>query len=171
MRLPSVESRKGAVASPYGVAPFPFPAHQTGRADFPHPAFRQTSRQTHGGGLRALDELRHSEFPEDAAPRKRARSLSRLLVPLGEEAPDAIAAIGVDCLVRGYAGSIAEIRRPTRQQAVHVLAYLQPRTFVARRQEIADLVLDALHAFPGWTCAQIPSSALRAQLLPHHVAH
>ena len=26
-----------------GYAPFPVPAHQTGRADFPHPAFRPAS--------------------------------------------------------------------------------------------------------------------------------
>src|SRR5260370_8802712 len=40
-----VESRKGAV--PEG--PFPFPAHQTGRADFRHPAFRRTSYPAHAG--------------------------------------------------------------------------------------------------------------------------
>ncbi len=41
-----VESRKGAVAwAALGIAPFPFPAHQTGRADFPHPAFRLASSQ------------------------------------------------------------------------------------------------------------------------------
>src|SRR5436309_2368839 len=28
--------------------PFPFPAHQTGRARFEHPAFRQTSPTAHG---------------------------------------------------------------------------------------------------------------------------
>src|SRR2546427_8912246 len=33
-------------------SPFPFPAHQTGRADFPHPAFRQTSQQAHASGGR-----------------------------------------------------------------------------------------------------------------------
>jgi hypothetical protein len=37
----TVESRSGAVAT--DAAPFPFPAHQTGRADFPHPAFGQGS--------------------------------------------------------------------------------------------------------------------------------
>src|ERR1700723_1475841 len=42
-----------------------FRAHQTGRADFPHPAFRQTSWQTHGGGLRILNEWVHSEFHVD----------------------------------------------------------------------------------------------------------
>ena len=29
-----------------GCAPFPVPAHQTGRADFPHPAFRLASSRT-----------------------------------------------------------------------------------------------------------------------------
>src|SRR5215207_1372319 len=39
-----VESRTGAVAwALWGNAPFPVPAHQTGRADFPHPAFRLAS--------------------------------------------------------------------------------------------------------------------------------
>ena len=37
----TVESRSGAVAT--DAAPFPLPAHQTGRADFPHPAFGQGS--------------------------------------------------------------------------------------------------------------------------------
>ena len=37
--LKTVESRSGAVAT--DAAPFPLPAHQTGRADFPHPAFGQ----------------------------------------------------------------------------------------------------------------------------------
>jgi hypothetical protein len=45
-----VESRKGAGPGPTGSRWFPFPAHQTGRADFPHPAFRQISPQAHGRG-------------------------------------------------------------------------------------------------------------------------
>src|SRR5688500_11181601 len=36
-----VESRGGAVAR---IAPFPPPAHRTGRADFPHPALGEGSR-------------------------------------------------------------------------------------------------------------------------------
>ena len=48
-----VEEGRGGVEA-WPKAPFPFPAHQTGRADFPHPAFRQTSRQAHGGDQRRL---------------------------------------------------------------------------------------------------------------------
>src|SRR5215211_2109890 len=36
-------------------SPFPLPAHQTGRADFPHPAFRLVSPRAYGGrSIRAL---------------------------------------------------------------------------------------------------------------------
>jgi hypothetical protein len=41
-----VEEGRGGVEA-WPMAPFPFPAHQTGRADFPHPAFRRSSRQAH----------------------------------------------------------------------------------------------------------------------------
>src|SRR4029077_21157882 len=42
----SVQSRMGAVAwEPLAITPFPIPAHQTGRADFRHPAFRLASPQ------------------------------------------------------------------------------------------------------------------------------
>jgi len=40
-----VESRKGAEPGPTGSRWFPFPAHQTRRADFPHRAFRLISPQ------------------------------------------------------------------------------------------------------------------------------
>ena len=48
--------------------PFPVPARQTGRADFPHPAFRQASLQAHASGARwlrlAVQPLR--KHPESA---------------------------------------------------------------------------------------------------------
>src|ERR1700676_4049442 len=45
-KLVGVESRSGAVAwGREAIAPFPLPAHRTGRADFPHPALRPTSPQ------------------------------------------------------------------------------------------------------------------------------
>src|SRR6266852_5377645 len=40
-----VESRKGAGPGPTGSRWFPFPAHQTGRVHFEHPAFRLVSPQ------------------------------------------------------------------------------------------------------------------------------
>src|SRR5262245_32324953 len=44
-----VESRTGAVAwGQMAITPFPILAHQTGRADLRHPAFRLASQQAHG---------------------------------------------------------------------------------------------------------------------------
>src|SRR6266849_706272 len=45
MDLYGVESRKGASPGPTGSRLFPFPAHQTGRVHFEHPAFRLVSPQ------------------------------------------------------------------------------------------------------------------------------
>jgi hypothetical protein len=44
LRASRVEERRGAANGP-----FPLPAHQTGRADFPHPAFRLVSSRAYGG--------------------------------------------------------------------------------------------------------------------------
>src|ERR1700674_3302710 len=41
-----VEDGRGSLG-PCGNAPFPTPAHQTGRADFRHPAFRLISPEAH----------------------------------------------------------------------------------------------------------------------------
>jgi hypothetical protein len=37
-----VEEGRGDLG-PCGIVPFPFPAHRTGRGDFPHPALRPAS--------------------------------------------------------------------------------------------------------------------------------
>jgi diguanylate cyclase (GGDEF)-like protein len=47
MQIEDCRVEDGAVAWAYDNAPSPFPAHPIGRADFPHPAFRQTSRRAH----------------------------------------------------------------------------------------------------------------------------
>lgn len=49
--LQEIERRiQHVVLYPHSAAPFPSPAHQTGRADFPHPAFRLASPQAHERG-------------------------------------------------------------------------------------------------------------------------
>jgi hypothetical protein len=56
----SVESRKGARPGPTGSRLFPFPAHQTGRAQLEHPAFRQTSPTAHGRGPKWTSRSRNT---------------------------------------------------------------------------------------------------------------
>ena len=55
-----VESRKGARPGPTGSRLFPFPAHQTGRAQLEHPAFRQTSPTAHGRGPKWTSRSRNT---------------------------------------------------------------------------------------------------------------
>src|SRR5229473_6086697 len=55
-----VEEERGA--GPTGSRPFPFPAHQTGRALFEHPAFRQNSPSAHGRFDH--EKTQYTKFPE-----------------------------------------------------------------------------------------------------------
>ena len=55
-----------------GITPFPFPAHQTGRANFPHPAFRlASSRGTRRGAKMNPAQPKHAEIPEHGPSRDR----------------------------------------------------------------------------------------------------
>src|ERR1700675_2373045 len=52
--------------------PFPFPAHQTGRALFGHPAFRQTSPTAHGRRPKWTSRSRNTpKSPNTTASEKR----------------------------------------------------------------------------------------------------
>ena len=59
-----VEERRGGLG-PVSITPFPLPAHQTGRADFPHPASRPASPQsTRRGAKMDPTSSDHTELPE-----------------------------------------------------------------------------------------------------------
>src|SRR3954470_192964 len=67
--LPPADFRSGRVEDgrgslgPMANAPFPIPAHQTGRADFRHPAFRLASpRGTRRGRSGQALEAQNAEF-------------------------------------------------------------------------------------------------------------
>src|SRR5947209_9767026 len=131
------------------MAPFPYRADQTGRADLPHPASRQTSWQAHGGSTRFVEEEGcDAKSPLDFTPGESAGAPSRFLVPSGEEASNAVVDMMIDRPMSRGAGSVAEVGRPTRQQAVQPTANLLPRRRGSRRRQIADSVFDALHALP-----------------------
>src|SRR3954470_2677693 len=82
-----VESRMGAVAwGPLAIAPFPIPAHQTGRADFRHPAFRLASPQgTRRGRSGQALEAHNAEFSMNDIEGKSAIAAPLHLVPSREE--------------------------------------------------------------------------------------
>src|ERR1700723_1272599 len=83
---------------------------------------------------------------------------------------EAFGDMAIDGPMGGEAGSVAEVGRPTRQPAVQSVAHLRPRAVLARPQQLADLVLDALHALLGGTCAQVLLSAFGGELRPQRVA-
>src|SRR5262249_21789848 len=68
--LGRVEDGRGSLG-PTAIAPFPIPAHQTGRADFRHPAFRLASPQ---GTRRAARRERSKHWRAPPLPCNRAFS-------------------------------------------------------------------------------------------------
>src|SRR5260370_5753607 len=78
----------------------------------PHPAFRQTSWQAHGGAARVVvDEGPDPILPVDFSPGKWACSSSGLLASFGEKAANALADMMIERAVRGGAASLAEVSR------------------------------------------------------------
>src|SRR5580658_8935832 len=122
------------------MAPFPFPAHQTGRADFPHPAFRLGSLQSPRRRLSMqASELADAEVSEDLRSGESARAAVAHLAPFGEEASRVIADVVIDSLISQRERTVAEVSFPTRQEPVQALAYVRPCSLFARLQDIAHL--------------------------------
>ena len=94
-------------------APFPIPAHQTGRADFRHPAFRLASpRGTRRGRSGQALEAQNAEFAMNDIEREPTIAAPLHLVPSREEprvlaaAADAIVATQRRNLVRNFGSCI-----------------------------------------------------------------
>jgi hypothetical protein len=93
------EGRGGVEA--WSMAPFPFPDHQTGRADLPRRAFRP--RAVYRGSSVAR------RVSKDVAPGKDARAAPANLAAPIEEAPDAVA----DAPIGGAVGCVQGFCRNT----------------------------------------------------------
>ena len=79
-----VEDGRGSLG-PLAIAPFPIPAHQTGRADFRHPAFRLASpRDMRRGRSGQALEARNAEFSMNDIECKSAIAAPLHLVPSRE---------------------------------------------------------------------------------------
>jgi hypothetical protein len=68
--------------------------------------------------------------------------------------------MAVNCPIRRCESAMAEVSRPTAQEAVQSSLHFQPRALVARRQQLADFCLDPLHALLGRACAEIPATTI-----------
>ena len=79
--------KRGRVEEGRGRAqdPCPFPAHQTRRADFRHPAFRQSSHESPRGS--SSRHTVHAEASEDFCRGESPRSFGRVTMPVTQEVP------------------------------------------------------------------------------------
>lgn len=110
-----------------GTAPFPVPAHQTGRADFPHPAFRLASPQGPRRRPPALaSKASHGQLPVDMFARELVRSTPLHFVSLTEEVPRPVIDMLIDGLVCRRESTVGEVGRPAAQNAVQSGPYLVP---------------------------------------------
>jgi hypothetical protein len=101
-------------------------------------------------------EVQHAEFSEDNV--------------VGEPLRAAIVDVIVDRAVRRQTSAVAEVRGPTAQKTVQLIAYYRPRTVVAGHQKFADLGLEPLDAFLGRARAQIPVAILPIVVRTERVA-
>src|SRR5271154_3216342 len=119
-----------------GIAPFPVPAHQTGRAAFPHPAFRLASPQGPRRRPTALaSKASDGQFPVDIFSGELVRSTPLHFVSLTEEVPRSVIDMLIDGLVCRREGAVGEVGRPTAQNAVQSGSHLVPGALVAGHQQ------------------------------------
>ena len=163
-----VEERRGGLG-PMGITPFPLPAHQTGRADFPHPASRPASPQSTRRWAR-MDPTQsdHTEFPEHDPIGETPGAARRHLVAPDQEMTNSLVDRVVDGPVSRHSRPMVEVVRPTAQHAVQLIAHLGPGGVVAGTEHPADLRLEPGNAPLGRARPQVPvailAKAMRAEL-------
>src|SRR4029077_10377608 len=100
----------GAVAGALAIAPFPIPAHQTGRADFRHPAFRLASpRGTRRGRSGQALEAQNAEFSMNDIECESAIPAPSPLVPPREDPAHTFKDVLVDATVCFAPGAVAKV--------------------------------------------------------------
>lgn len=140
--------------------PFPLPAHQTGRAVFPHPAFRQVSSQAaRRRHFAHAVQHEYARVPIDLI-REPSDATSWRLMSSAQKGEHAVEDVSINGLMSRSKRAIAEVSGPAAQKAVQSCLYFGPSALVARRQQLADLPLDPQHAFLGRSRAKIPPSPI-----------
>src|SRR5215469_8119330 len=163
-----VESRMSAVAAK--AAPFPIPAHRTGRADLPHPALRQNSPAGPRTGGSGCPQTRNAQRTKDLLIRQQAGSASMHLASPPQKMPDAIRDMMIDRLVGPRPGPVAEVVRPASQETVQPVSHLQPRSHVARYQNVVYLLPHPRHTLLRRTGPQVPTAILPIAVRPKRVS-
>ncbi len=165
-----VEERRGGLG-PVGITPFPLPAHQTGRADFPHPASRPASPQsTRRGAKMDPTSSDHTELPEHDPIEETPGAARRHLMAPDQEMTNSLVDRVVDGPVSRHSRPMAEVLRPTAQHAVQLIAHLGPGGVVAGTEHPADLRLEPGNAPLGRARPQVPVAILAKPMRAEAVA-
>src|SRR4029434_3564625 len=114
-RLSRVEERCGDALM---RAPFPLPAHQTGRAVFPHPAFRQaSSRGTRRRHFAHAVQHKHARAPIDLT-REPSDATAGRIMSSAQKGEHAVEDVSINGLMGPGKRAIAEVSGPAAQKAV-----------------------------------------------------
>ena len=110
-----VEDGRGSLG-PMANAPFPIPAHQTGRADFRHPAFRPASPQgTRRDRAGQALEAQNAEFSMNYIECKSTIAAPLHLVPSREEPAHTFKDVLVDATICLGPRAVAKVVGPASQ--------------------------------------------------------
>src|SRR5215813_1776765 len=161
----------GASTDARSAAPFPIPAHQTGRAQLRHPAFRPASPQNSRTRLH-LDsaELQYPQLAKHRCDAKTVGAARVHLVTPPQEMPYALINVVTNRPIRSCPGSVAEVRRPAPQNLIQPVPHLFPGPRVAGHEKLSHLFLDACHRLLRRTCSQIPMAILLVAMRPECIS-
>ena len=153
------------------LTPFPVPAHQTGRAVFPHPAFRPTSSQgTRRSAQMDTAKKNDTAFTMHRRPRESASAARRHLVTSDREMTDSLIDVIIDRPIGHQPRAIRKTGRPASQKSVQPTSDFRPGTHVTRLQDDPDLLLEAPDTFLRGAGPQIPMAALLVAVRAKRVA-
>ena len=101
------------------IAPFPLPAHRTGRDHFGHPALGRISR----GGMRRSQarssiERVHTQFPKYTRARELSEARAGDIMPAAKKATYRMVQVSLHRAPRFGHGAVAEVGRPSPHRTV-----------------------------------------------------
>ena len=95
--------------------------------------------------MAARVEPKHPKHAVNRCICEAASAMRWHLVTPDQESPDTVIDVVVNCLVGPLARAVVEVGVPASQQTVQLTAHLGPRRLISWNQDLANLVLEALH--------------------------
>jgi hypothetical protein len=145
------------------AAPFPLPAHQTGKICNDDVRMRHVWMPPFAQDVfERLGPRSTPKFPEHIGTAESARAAPLHVVPSNKEVSNAVIDVMVDGPIRLQPRAIAKIRGPTDQKSIQSVAHGRPCAHIAGLENVANLRLDPLNTFLRWGCAKTPMAIFRS---------